>query len=247
MMWRLTASQQGSSSPSADDKHRERSGTMDEEAAGQRPAAKAKAGGKKSDYMRDGSTRDTKKYKDTKPANKGVMGVTLKAVLNLLQRMRDVESVVLDTFIITSDSKVVAVLNTAMAEYDAACKKDGKGHNHGPPHPHMWLILLEALGTLPTTSTEDKAKLEAEFVKYKDTTEGNELAEAVDPTVRLLKVVKTYSSDTKRIVMAAHTNPAYGAVINTLKAAGVKRKTGRAPRGALEEELEAWLEQTFTE
>lgn len=208
-----------------------------------------KGGGKNKDKGNEGEdsrssgtgTGGDSKYQLKNPANKKPMELMMKAVLSLMQRMRDLEAVVLTTHICKTDASPILELKGELKRYDGKCKEAGKQHSYGPPYPHLYLVLLETLGALSTTKEEHKRMLMAEHSELK-AKHFNE----IDKKVKLIRVLKTYRSETKRLLIATtHENKATEAIMCSLAAGGAEQKIGRAPRGALELELQHWLEETF--
>jgi len=210
---------------------------------------KNKKGGKNKDKGNEGEdnrssgtgTGGDSKYQLKNPANKKPMELMMKAVLSLMQRMRDLEAVVLTTHICKTDASPILELKGELKLYDGKCKEAGKQHSYGPPYPHLYLVLLETLGALSTTKEEHKRTLMAEHSELK----AKHFSE-IDKKVKLIRVLKTYRSETKRLLIATtHENKATEAIMCSLAAGGAEQKIGRAPRGALEMELQNWLEETF--
>ena len=199
---------------------------------------------KRTGKNRDGTEKDIGKYKATATimGNKKFFATLLKAVLSLLQRMRVVEAIVLDCWMVPTESDLVQGLKNELTKYDQECKSDGRGHSNGPPDPHLWARMLEVLLEQEAVKGKDEVAkgLEAEQVRV------NELGPlALDDTIKSVRLLKCYQSQHKRILLAIHRSPAYEKVNEALRMMGAVRKSGRAPMGALEEELMTWLEHTF--
>ena len=175
--------------------------------------------------------------------NKELTSILLKSVLNLMQRQRDIESVVLEVYMVKATEEVATGLKDELVVYEENCRQAGRGHSFGPPHLHLWRRLLSTLATLSTTTPECQS-----IIKKEQEAEAKMTATTLidlDQTVRMVRLVKTYNNDLKRLIMSCEKNPANEAVVKSLQAAGAQRKAGRAPRGAMEDELERWLVGTF--
>jgi len=184
---------------------------------------------------------DMNRYQIKSPANKQSTQVMLKAILQLMQRTRDIESVVIHTFLLPTSSAIATSMKDEQISYETQVRKHGRGHSLGPPHLHLWARLMETLALLSSTAPADQRDLAAE----NDTINHMENPQQLDEQVHLLRLTKTYKLETKRLLLASH-HTITPAVIRALQAAGAQRKSGRAPRGALEDELERWLTNTFS-
>ena len=86
-----------------------------------------------------------------------------------------------------------------------------------------------------------RGKLDEFCKKYQDMS-----VEEKSDLVLMCRVERTYKSETSRLVFSIERSGARQFVLSSLVQLGAIRKQGRAPKGALERELEEWL-GTLTE
>jgi len=184
------------------------------------------------------------KYSVKHPANRATMEILLKAVLQVFQRLRDVESILLEVYLVNKDCPVAKDLTEEIGNYERAVRAAGKGHSYGQPHKHLYLRLLESLSQQDKVLPEIRTQLKAEYERL-NALDKDEADKQILQVVQLLRITKTFKSDTKRVLLSQTRNPLQMHITEALVQCGLDRKWGRAPRGALEDELEKWLTRTF--
>jgi len=182
------------------------------------------------------------KYK-AKPYNRGVMQIMLKAILNLFQRVRDVEAVVITVVLLPAAFDLCEKMRAETVKYERMVKEAGKGHSYGPPDLHRYAVLVETLMADTKVNEHDRELLKEENERLAQLT-GQTFVTVLGQQVHLVRLVKTFKSETKRLLLSISTTVA-PTIVQALVDIGGDLKTGRAPPGAMEDELERWLVRTF--
>eukprot|EP00929_Paragymnodinium_shiwhaense_P077062 TRINITY_DN39668_c0_g2_i1.p2 TRINITY_DN39668_c0_g2~~TRINITY_DN39668_c0_g2_i1.p2 ORF type:complete len:132 (-),score=38.96 TRINITY_DN39668_c0_g2_i1:32-427(-) len=131
-------------------------------------------------------------------------------------------------------------MKMAGQQYAKLCAERGRGHDLGPPHVHIWMALLEELAAQKDKVGLSNATRLEQMVQVMADMEMEELCDMV----KVCKVSKTYESNTVRVTLAfVDAVPHRKVTIDAMKQLGGIHKLGRAPRSALEDQIQALLEQ----
>jgi len=233
--------------PDLDDKQ------MDEEMQQQRPSKK-KREEKDDDDRAAGSPTNPKEQrggrvkishekqlKIKEKEMKQMMVIMLKMQLWLAQGVRDTMGILLDLYIVNSDSDVIKAMKKTGVRYAAAVRKAGANHEYGPPHVHLFKALMQNLVTADIGKA-NRDTLQAWLTNNNDADE-TELAW----TIRHCRVMKTYRSETVRVALSIENSGVRNEVANAMKQTGAKLRAGRSPKGAMEEHLELFLSELLQE
>jgi hypothetical protein len=163
-----------------------------------------------------------------------VILLIVKMVLQGAQQMRDVSSILFDTFLIPSLSTVVEKLAEQGRLYSEAVAQ--KGHGLGDPHLYIFGCLLDCLANLDQPKEEMKQAL----VAY-ESWEEQHRAE----TIRMCHLVKLYKQESKKLVLSFGPGPEAQelrkAIIQTMcEQKEWEFKQGRPPAGHMERLLSQW-------
>ena len=129
-------------------------GPVDERKGSQRPrgAGEQEAGGEKDrdKHKEKEKDRDDRRVPDIKldKGTKQLLKLHLRVGLNSQQRVRDIEGTLYDVAIIKATHPVlVKMLETGRGYHEQAAKVKGpeEAENLGPPHPHIWMAMLEEI------------------------------------------------------------------------------------------------------
>ena len=164
--------------------------------------------------------------------------IMLKGMANLFQRMAYLEAVCYDVIIVKTDSPIVQAISAQGKRYSKKCRKEGRGHTNGPPHPWLWGAFIKTLSEMGVSIGERNLQI---IQKHKDEFAEFELEEKCE-VIRHFRMEKTYKPETKRLVMSVEKlGETRKAIIDALKQKGAILKQGRAPPGAFEDQLQSWL------
>lgn len=170
------------------------------------------------------------------PGLKQLMTALLKSQLSVQQQQRSMSSVLFDTLLVSADLSLIAAMQEQGRAYSEATASGQR--DLGPPHIYIYGGLLQALvqegekiGAL------NHATLVEHLKKYED----QPILEKAE-LVQWCRLDRTYRSDVKRITLSIERlGPARQALLAGLRQVGADLRQGRAPRGALERDLEQWL------
>ena len=123
-------------------------------------------------------------------------------------------------------------------------KKIGKKHQLGSPH--VWAYGGLVSGLLEKHTGETGAKNKAALEGHKESLEMLELDEKQE-VAQTCRLDKTFQQDTRRITICIRTAEVRNAVINSFEQLGGERKSGRAPRGNMEREIQQWVDDMLGE
>ena len=160
----------------------------------------------------------------------------MKSNLKLSADVRALQSATFRTCLIPAQASFVVKAKEASQKYNDLVQAAGKNHNLGPPHVHVWAALtVEASVHL---SGEDRARVE-------------EHAKSVDSPDKLLsdvlycRVAQAYGGKQVKIYITTTEalRPVADAFFIAFKTQGGEEKFGQAPKGGLERELQALLEE----
>ena len=164
--------------------------------------------------------------------------VMLKALLNLLHRQALMEAVAYRTFILKTEHPVAKAIVDTGTLYAANCRALGRQHELGPPHPHFYAATLRALHASGAEAIGEENL--RKIGKFLESWEALGVAGQCSH-IRACRTDKTYSSKTKRLTLSFGDSQLSCEVIDALKKTGGEEKHGKAPRGAMEDQLAAWL------
>ena len=176
---------------------------------------------------------------EIKGGHRQLMLLMLKQVLKLSQSNRDICAVVFDTFIVKSSLGLVESIQKQTKSYAQQVKKIGKKHQLGSPH--VWAYGGLVSGLLEKHTGEIGAKNKGVLEGHK---EGLEMLQPDEKheVVQACRLDKTFQQDLRRITICIRTVEVRNAVINSIEQLGGERKSGRAPRGNMEREIQQWVD-----
>ena len=172
---------------------------------------------------------------------KTMMMMILKSLANTQQRLRVVESVVADNFLVPSDiAPVAAGITQAEAYHKKAISSSGT--NMGPPAPQVLYAFCDSLvkcdiGAVPKADIEEHI-----LARIKMSTPDN--ASAV---VAMFSIKPCYDPSSHKVVIVSQEPEARDALVRGLKAIpDVKHFTAPAPASGQEDEIQKWIEKLET-
>ena len=217
-------------------RRREQSSTA---AAGSQPEQKkGRRGANKEETEEDEDTQMQVKYKVSPGAAASGLPLVVKATLSCLQANRDYESILIDVGLVAKDSELVKKVKKATATWSEDIRKDGKGHQHGPPHLRAWAALLQAL------TEEDVGGLNKEKLGEALKVFTEKSLEQKGTDVRMCRLRKTYDKTKLKLQFAVRGEVEHlrAVVRDALAQSKVEMKSGRAPTSAMERKLQEMLE-----
>ena len=178
------------------------------------------------------------KYKLTAAAVASGLPIIVKATLSCLQANRDYESILIDVGLVAKDTNIVKKMKKSTNEWSELVQKDGKGHQHGPPHLRAWGALLLALID-EDIGAVTKEKLTEAHQEFEEMT-----VEQKGLDVRLCRLRKCYDKTLLKLQFAVRGNQETlrGVIRTSLTQCKVDMKSGRAPTTAMERKLQEMLE-----
>ena len=162
----------------------------------------------------------------------------IKQVLRLTQQMRDVEGALYDTVMIKSSAAEALEISRQTKACGDGVRAAGRSHQLGPPHIWAWGGLVSALCRRGVEVGGRNLEVLKAHLEELGTMSVQEKCE----TVRFCKLTKVFDANLRRITMAIPKAGLRTAVLGGLEQAGAERKLGRAPAGAMERELQAWID-----
>ena len=167
-----------------------------------------------------------------------MMLVILKALANSQQRLRIMESVVADNFVIPTNLGPVAKA-VAMAEtYHKNATRDAV--NSGAPGPQVFYAFCEALLLVEGSNTKvEKIVLQAILGELRDTD-----TSTATQFVSVFSVRPCYDPDNHKVVLVSTKQSVRDAFRNLMiKIPEVRHYTAPAPASGQEDEIQKWIEK----
>ena len=157
-------------------------------------------------------------------SQKDASEIQAKLLLNLAQRVRDLESAIFRTAIIGEGTKVAQSIKARMTKYAEITRKDGKQHEQGPPNISAWAGLMDGL----ITEGGDTQPMNFLREKYKQWQE-LETKEEKAAYVLHCRLAKTSKQDKKRLQWACRDKSVEDFVAVLVRGQGGEIKGGRGP------------------
>ena len=183
-----------------------------------------------------GGSQKVKPVKNTVPSE--LLEVVLKALLHLQQGNRLHSSLLLDTWELKTDSVEYKYAKAQGELYSKKCQEEGTDHTNGPPFVWICAAVAKALLTRGIALGAENARKLAEFYER---FEAATLEMKVE-WVQFFQVSKMFDQNKKRLVMCIKNPEVRDVFCQCLKQTGAVLKLGKMPPGALERELQTWLE-----
>ena len=165
------------------------------------------------------------------------MTVVVKGLLNCSQRLRTIEGVLQDVFIIDSGHDIVKELAATMGTYQESCKQQGSGHDLGSPIPYLWSTLLEALIKCDI-GQQNRADLQV----VKDIVDTSADPATVFEYCRHIHCKGCYDKKTHKLTLIIPDRNSRHAVVKAMNQLQVTHKATRPPPGPVEDDLEKYLQ-----
>ena len=160
----------------------------------------------------------------------------MKSNLKLSADVRALQSATFRTCLIPSTASFVTKAKEASQKYNDLVQAAGKHHDLGPPHIHVWAAL----------TVEAAVHLSGEMLQRVEA----HAAEADSPNklltdVLYCRVAPAYGGKHVKIYLTTtdKLRPVADAFFHAFKTQGGEEKFGLAPKGGLERELQALLEE----
>ncbi len=180
--------------------------------------------------------------------NKTLFSLILKQLLAVSQASRDAQQVVHDVWLAPADTALIKVPVGQNLLYDKKVRKKGKGHGLGPP----WLITTLGLfvGIMQMLEEQEQKQKKEEVEQLILTWKGMSMEEQSD-LVRFCRIVKTFETNTKKLVLSFGAGKKAQEIRSTLtgiitQQEGAQYKLGRPPAGYMERELGIWLKELLS-
>ena len=171
------------------------------------------------------------------PALHRVLAALLRSCLVSQRRIRDLESVTLDVFILPTDLPFISRMKRATSNYTQT-RRTSPELNIGQPAQYAFEALLEGLALELPDDSEVKATLTATEVGFKAVSQ-----EERQEVCRLCKLETCYKQNRSRLIINLTHFDTRRAAIKALNAhPAVEQKYGAAPAGATEDEMSKLLE-----
>jgi hypothetical protein len=206
---------------------------------------KGKGKSKEGSKTQLGSLSEQKLPKDLLP----ILKFLTMATTTLLAENRMVEGILLDVFLVPTESGLYQAVAAAGRSYADKCEELGRGHNLGPPHVHMWQAMCAFLRDSEAVGDRHREVLKDHLTAW----ESMEVEECVIG-IRMVRVTKCFKSDTKKLWISLDEGvwmaEAGAAGYKSLRRAIItavgclehtKMVSGKAPAGHMESELSALL------
>ena len=178
-------------------------------------------------------------------------GLLLKMALRSQQSSREFSSVLITTFLLSSNLECIQEVQQAGMEYATLVKQNKDGHGLGSPHLYKWMNFMESLLSMESVQEKEKASLKI----FQDYCSKGQMEAAL--SVPFFKVKECFrpqgSRSPKMVKLQYHLTDytvAYGdstATISTVLAAvltelGGERKVGMAPPEAMDRNAQEILD-----
>ena len=143
----------------------------------------------------------------------------------------------IDVGMISTDTEIVKKIRKSTAQWSEEVRKDGKGHQHGPPHLRAWAAMLLAL------IDEDIGGVNKEKLKLAHTTFEEHTMDQKGMDVRMCRLRKCYDKTKLKLQFAVRgeAEQLRGIIRMSLTQCKVDMKSGRAPSSAMERKLQEML------
>ena len=191
--------------------------------------------------------KDSKRERAIKSQDRGLhhlLSLLVKSSLQSHQRIRDLQGVMYDVFILSADNPVPQAMVKAGQAYAHRAwqmrTSEGASSGLGPPHPQVWMAMLEVLKDADVGAA-NKEKLQQVY----DLHNGLTLDQACE-VVRCCRQDSTYNSDRKKITLGL-SQDLRPVLIASMQQIGAEYKPGKPPTGAMERELASWLPSLWTD
>ena len=154
------------------------------------------------------------------------------------QNVRDLSASTFRVFLLRADSEIVAKIQNAGKAYHEAVKKDGAGHNLGPPSVHQWSAAVQHAIEAAVDGTH-KETLKQYWSDYVIKVPPAVISE----TVGCFRLRKTHNKDQVRLILSIRDSNVEDAFVRILQSLGGTLRTGAAPPGELERVAQMMLEE----
>ena len=166
--------------------------------------------------------------------------LVLKQLLRLCQSMRDIEGAYFDTVVIKESSGEVLEVTRQTKAYGEGVRSEsgGKGHSLAPPHIWAWGGLVNAMvkrGPEIGKHNHDTLKAHLEELNVMSLLEKTEV-------VRFCRVSKMFDPNLRRLTLSIPKPGLRAAMLSGLEQTRAERTMGRAPAGAMEREMQAYVD-----
>eukprot|EP00929_Paragymnodinium_shiwhaense_P092046 TRINITY_DN51925_c0_g1_i1.p2 TRINITY_DN51925_c0_g1~~TRINITY_DN51925_c0_g1_i1.p2 ORF type:complete len:225 (-),score=55.60 TRINITY_DN51925_c0_g1_i1:317-991(-) len=176
-----------------------------------------------------------------------LIALIAKLTLSNTQQLRMINSIVLDVFLIPTESPTAQQMKAGTTLYAASVKEidiPQRVPRFGLPHHHAWNNMLASAFEL-ANETEKK-----EYVTYKGRMDGSsaDLYSILTNEVKVCKIMKSFDANRRKLYVNVVTEtPSYKIWLVTKgifkRTQGFQEKPGQAPPGALENTIQEALEQ----
>ena len=161
----------------------------------------------------------------------------LKSLLSCMQNVRTLNGAMFDCVLLEAEAAPAVRMMEQGRRYAELVKAD-RTQVEGPPHVYVWAGLIEGLISCgEKIGAKTLGDLKAFYEKYNDYTLDEKCEE-----IQVAKCGRAYHSETKRLVLCVTDKELRRTVLHGLQQIGGEVRRGRAPRGAMERELEGWLQ-----
>ncbi|CAK0796347.1 unnamed protein product, partial [Prorocentrum cordatum] len=158
-------------------------------------------GGEKNERQQRRRTEDQQKVAKTaagyNAANKTLMVLIMKMIMQLAQTRRTVEGILFDVVLVPHDMPEATRMAEQGAKYNEQVQAKGKGHSPGAPHLHVFGGLLEAL--INRQESIGKANL-AKLQEMKGRLSTMDYADRMD-VIKFTKLDRCYDQTKRRITL----------------------------------------------
>ena len=196
-----------------------------------------------------------------------IMITLVKAVLQTQQQSRAMASCLWVTCLVPHSWKAIKAGKDEAQQYTKAVEAKGRGHEMGPPHPHILRAFLQAVVEIPQKKPEEadpqapaaQAMQEDTEPEWKPTLQNFigqiDSAPSVDKVAKMVPYFriksawadKSVKEEDRQAILTwcfapdMHNSAVPEHLLAACAAAGGTEKVGPAPRGQLERLLEGWL------
>ena len=165
----------------------------------------------------------------------------LKTQLRSEQRLRELEGVMLTTFVGAANDLFLNEISCQTQAYQARVKGQKK---HGLGHPHVYAFQGFLDGLVKHHQGELGAKNHKEVQELKKKAEDKKWEEVAEE-VGIFRISKTFDKDKRRLTlaMAPHLREERLLICSCLNQLSWDKKEGKAPPSHMERELQSFLEE----